>query len=235
MFEFFMRFRGWIAIIPILIGVGIIFVGTVISEDADRLGADGVEAMATVIGKQEFTRRSTNSATSTDYYVRYHFPLGDGTLHYDRRSVSLSFYEEVEYGVQVPVRFLPADPSLNEIESGAIGENALYAMLIGAVVAFGGILALHFTLRHSRRALHIRDNGVRAEATVEKVVRATGGNCITFTYVDDDGKTHKKTSYPGRAQRIAGVEHGDRIRIRFDPRAPKRAYWERDLGLEPLP
>ena len=39
------------------------------------------------------------------------------------------------------------------------------------------------------------------------------------------------TSMAGYPKRLAGVAQGDVIAVRYDPSQPKRAFWERDLGL----
>lgn len=232
MFKMFMRFNGWIALIPVVLGVGFLVISTTVSGSAGRLDDAGVEVTGTIIDKQELERRGSNNTISTDYIVRYHFPIGDGTLHYDRRAVSSGFFDEVEVGMQVPVRFLPDDPDTNEIEPGAMSENAFYFMLLGALITLAGGAYLFVLLRHSRRAAWIRDNGARTEAVVEKVVKAGAGSSLTFRFTDGNGAEHSKQSQPGRVWRIEGVAADDRIPVRYDPNAPKHAFWERDLGLE---
>jgi len=228
----FMRLNGWLAVIPLALGAGIIFVGTQISERAALLESEGVDGTATVIAKREFERRSTTNNTTTTYYnLRYHFPLGDGTLHYDDRDVSHSFYDSVESGGQVPVRFLTADPDIHEIESGAISDNALAASLIGAVLVLSGLLTLVLLGRKAMRMAAVRGHGERAEAVVESIQLNPIANRVVFTFTDREGTDRKEMSIGGRAWRIAGIETGDSIPIRYDPQHPRRAYREADLGL----
>ena len=232
MFKMFMRFNGWIALIPVVIGIGFLAISTTVSDSADRLDDEGVEVTGTIIDKQELERRGTNNTISTDYYVRFHFPLGDGTLHYGRRSVSSGFFDDVEVGMRVPIRFLPDDPDTNEVEPGAMSENAFYFMLLAGLITLAGGAYLFALLRFTRRAVRIRDNGARTEAVVETVLKAGAGSSVTFRYTDGNGAEHSKKSQPGRFRRIEDIQTGDRIRVRYDPDAPKHAFWVRDLGLE---
>lgn len=233
MFRMFMRFKGWGPLIPLAIGAGIIYVGTTISDMAEILAKEGVDATATVIEKKEITSLPTaNNAGTTDYYVRYYFPLGDGTLHYDRRSVDIDFYDEVEVGMEIPVRFLTANPDTNEIETGAVSDNAFAAMAVGAAVALGGVLWLWFVVQKTLRAVAAVKRGIRAQAVVTKVVKASGANHLLYTFQDRQGDEREGRSFMGRESRIADLRKGDAIHIRYDPNMPKRAYWERDLGLE---
>lgn len=227
----FMRFNGWVAVVPLLLGAGIVYVGTVISEDAARLDAEGVDAMATVIGKREYERRSgTNSTTTTYYNVRYHFPVGGGALHYGDRDVSRSFFETLAYGSEIPVRFLPADAEVHEIEGGAVGDNAIYATLVGACFLLLGVAALWLFVRQTLRAAAVRDHGERAEAIVETIDRQSGANTMRFRFTDRNGTEHQGKSIAGRRWRVANIEPGTTIPIRYDPNAPKRAFREADLS-----
>lgn len=229
----FMRISGWVALIPLLLGIGIVFVGTLISEDAARLDTEGVDTQATIIAKREYERRSSNNASTTTYYnLRYHFPLESGGLHYGDRDVSHDFYEEVDVTEQRPLRYLPSDPDLHEIEPGAVGENALYATIFGAVLLLIGAGLLWLFTRNAMRMKAVRDHGQPTEATIETVMKQTGANGFKFTFTDGMGASHSGNSILGRAWRIKDVAEGDVVPIRYNPQNPKRAYWARDLGLE---
>lgn len=229
----FMRISGWVALIPLALGAAIVFVGTLISEDAARLEADGVDTQATIIAKREYERRSSNNASTTTYYnLRYHFPLESGGLHYGDRDVSYGFYEDVETGMQRPLRYLPSDPDLHEIEPGAVDENALYATIFGAVLLLIGAGLLWLFTRNAMRMKAVRDHGQPAQATIDEIMKQTGANGFKFSFTDRMGASHSGSSITGRAWRTKDVAAGDVVPIRYDPQQPKRAYWARDLGLE---
>lgn len=233
MFWLFMRVSGWLGLIPLALGAAIVFVGSQISENAVRLDAEGLEAVATVIDKRQYARSSgTGTATTTYYNLRYHFPIGGGALHYGNRDVSRDFYQSVEVGSAIPIRYLPSDPDLHEIEAGAVGNNALYATLFGSVLAVCGLLLLWLQVRTVTRMATVRDRGARADATVEAVQLTPGANRIAFRYPDSQGVDRTGHSIAGRRWRVRGVEPGDLVPIRYDPQRPQRAYTEADLGIE---
>ena len=65
--------------------------------------------------------------------VRYQFKTKDGRQR-DQKSVSRDFFDKVKFGDKVPVRYLEADPSQNEIESGTYNTNSWIAGGIGALI-----------------------------------------------------------------------------------------------------
>ncbi|MEZ5667248.1 MAG: DUF3592 domain-containing protein [Alphaproteobacteria bacterium] len=233
MLGLFMRYRGWIAAIPLALGIGIVFVSLTIADDAARLDDEGVAAEATIIGKREVERRTgTNSSNRrTDYELRYHFPVGGGALHYGTRDVSRDFFDGVAVGDTVPVRYLADDPDLNEIEPGAVNENALYAGIFGAVLLLGGALFAWLVARKASRAAAAIARGVQTDATVFAVVTASGANHLRFRYADAAGTEHEAMTMLSKRARLADIAEGQTIRVRYDPQHPKRVFWERDLGL----
>jgi hypothetical protein len=231
MFRLFMRLSGWSAAVSLALGAAIVFVGSQISENADRLAAEGVDATATIIGKREIERHNANDTRTTDHLLRYHYPVGNGTLHYEERDVSGGFFDSMEVGQQIPVRFLPADPEMHEIEPGSVGDNAFYATLIGALFLLLGVLLAWLIGRKAQRMVRIRDHGARADATVEEVVAVSGSRYLKFRFADGQGIDRAGQSLLRRRRKIGDIEAGDQIPVRYDPQVPKRAYWERDLDL----
>ena len=232
MLRLFLRFHGWVAVIPLVIGLGIVFVSVQVSGEAARLEAEGVDAKATVIGTDTRRRRSSSgSGYDTVYSVRYHFPIGGGALHYGRSDVARSFYDRAEPGLQIPVRFVPAEPDIHEIEAGAVSENAFYAGLVGGFFVLLGLILLVLSIRRASHAVAVRDRGERAEATVSDVVQVKSRTHIRFRFTDHNGVPHEARSLSGSHGRFADMARGDTIAARYDPDAPDRAFWERDLGL----
>ncbi len=128
----------------VLIGAIVMVVGYRMDSQGRMLEAHGMEAMAVVIGKSVEKRRGGSGTSATnEYLVRYQFKVGN-ERHQDRKIVSRSFYDSVESGDTVPVRYLAADPSINEIEPGQYQMNSWIAMGIGVlfVLLGGGILMM---------------------------------------------------------------------------------------------
>ncbi len=128
----------------VLIGAIVMTLGYRMGSQGRMLEADGMEAMAVVTGKSVNERRgSSGTSTTNEYLVRYQFKVGN-ERHLDRKIVSRSFYDSIESGDTVPVRYLAADPAINEIEPGRLRMGSRIAMGIGAlfVLLGGGILMM---------------------------------------------------------------------------------------------
>jgi len=123
----------------VLIGAIVMTIGFWMGSQGRMLQADGLEASAVVTGKSVAKRRSGSGTSATnEYSVRYQFKVGN-ERHQDRKIVSRSFYDSVETGDTVPVRYLASDPAINEIEPGRLRAASRIAMGIGVLfVLFGG-------------------------------------------------------------------------------------------------
>ncbi len=126
----------------VLIGAIVMTVGYRMGSQGRMLEAHGLETSAVVTGKSVAKRRGSSGTSATsEYSVRYQFKVGN-ERHRARKIVSRSYYDTVEAGDTVPVRYLAADPAINEIEPGrartgsriATGIGALFVMLGGALL-----------------------------------------------------------------------------------------------------
>lgn len=135
----------------ILMAIGLVFcgIGYWIGLSGQELEANGIETTASILNKKMVKRRSSSSKAggnkirkrSTRYLVRYQFKTGDGRFR-DRKSVSRDFFDKVKFGDKVPVRYLEADPSQNEIELGTYNSNSWIAGGIGAALVLLGTAIL---------------------------------------------------------------------------------------------
>ncbi len=236
MFKLFMRLHGWITFIPLFMGALGLMASTGISDREAALDENGVTVDAQIIGMRTYTRHSTsNNSTTTVYEVRFHFPVPDspdGPLHYETVDVSSDFYESLEINTSAPVRYLPENPDINEFEPGALSENSTAALIVGVVFVLCSLAGVAFVLRKAMRMRAIGRNGAQATATVTGIVNHTNNHKLKFTYKDRAGVEREGATMPGSLKRIAGVEEGDTIQVRYNPDAPeKNVYWERDLCL----
>ena len=138
-----------------LIGIIMMLVGYRMGSQASMLVTDGMETSAVVIGTSAVQRRGSSGTTSTtEYSVRYRFSIGN-ERYLDRKIVSRSFYESVETGDSVPVRYLLSDPSINEIEPGRARMVSRIVMGIGVLFVLSGvgILFLPRKVRKPARAI----------------------------------------------------------------------------------
>lgn len=128
----------------IFITLGLLFGGTGvwIATTGNHMVSGGVEAKATILGKNRIRRRAQTSSTrfTRDYLVRYQFETPEGRYR-DQKTVSGSFYHSIRSGDRVPVRYLASDPDMNEIEPGTFDANALIAGGFGlAFLVFAGVI-----------------------------------------------------------------------------------------------
>ena len=82
--------------------------------------------------------------------VRYQFKTKDGRQR-GRKSVSRTYYDSVKFGDTVPVRYIEADPSQNEIEFGTYNTNSWIAGSIGALIVLLGATILFWPKKKKAR------------------------------------------------------------------------------------
>lgn len=235
MVKLFLRWGGWVAAIPLVIGLVAAFAWVQIADRSARFDDAGVEVTATVTGKRESRRMGGSGTRTTDYYVRVSYSTGsalEGTLdiHFAEEQVSSGFYERVSRGDKVPVRVLPDEPGTVEIEPGATSSNALWAGVAGAVFILLGLALIGFGIRAAARAIRIRDSGVETEARADDIVVQGQFRTLKFSFTDEQGQPRSAKSRPARARRFEGIAPGAPVRVFYDPERPERAYWEGDVG-----
>lgn len=87
------------------------------------------------------------------YKLEYQFTTSDGRKILGSDTVSKAFYNDVALNEQKPVRYLPGDPSINEIDFSPrnllIGQYSFIAAILALVAAWLGFHAL----RSARKAM----------------------------------------------------------------------------------
>jgi len=215
---------GWLALGAA--GVTAVFMALAYfgSRTADRLATEGAETSATVTDK----RRTSDSDGGTDYTIRYSFDLGAEVIE-DRQDVSLGFYNRVQEGDQIPVRYWTGDPSVSEVEAGEAATTGL----IGKIgTALSGIFALIFGRLAWRRASHatwLARHGFRRQVTIadhqETNVTINDTRQWKATWREADGREGATRM----ARRDNLPEIGSQISILIDPENRRASMWEGDL------
>lgn len=122
---------------------GVFFVlGCNLAWIGQRLDAEGVKTSATIVAKDERSRRvnpkSGQSEYTPDYFVSYRFVVGDGTYTFSEARVSAAFFHRTSVGAATPVRYLPDIPKRSEVEFGSMGAQSFQGVFGGgAGVIFG--------------------------------------------------------------------------------------------------
>jgi hypothetical protein len=215
---------GWLA----LGAFGLVAVFAVLaffgSRSAVRLDREGADAIARVTDM----RRLGDGDGGTDYAIRYSFTVGDETIE-DRQLVSLLFYQGVNEGDTLPVRYWTGDPSLSEIEPGAASSMGRIGM-IGATVS--GLVALALGRRAWSRASYatwMGRNGFRRQVTVaaHRVtnVRINDVQQWQATWQEADGR--EGASRMADQHKLPAV--GSQITILVDPDGRRESLWEGDV------
>ena len=104
----------------------------------------GVETTATVVDLRQTGGRSGVTGSGAGYSrprynVYYRFQAGDRVVT-DRREVSRSRFDSLSRQQRIPVRYLPGEPGIHEIETSFYESNAFYAALVAIV--FGALAGL---------------------------------------------------------------------------------------------
>ncbi len=222
----FWRSGGWIALLLIFAGIGIGLYNATSRQAASLLASDGAEAFGEVTNK---TRSKSNKSYS--YRVSYSFPTPDDPYTRGLQNVTVEFYDSVEVGGPVSVRYLPGDPTISEVDIGrtaTMGWRGL-ALTIGLLAA--GIGGSGFLIGKARALIGLRDHGEMREATVtshavDPKQKANTKDQARALWTDAKGGSGRsRPDDPGKLPPV-----GDTITIFADPAGRIDAVWEGDVG-----
>lgn len=215
---------GWLALGSVAVGAVFLTLAVVGSRTADRLANEGADTTATVTD----LRRQSDGDGGTDYSVRYSF-IVDGETIEDRQNVSFVFYQGLEEGETVPVRYWTGDPTLSIIQSG----DANIMSWVGRIgTAICGLAALIFGRLGWTRAAHatwMARHAVRRQVTVTSHemtnVEINDIRQWKATWTEADGVTGATRM----ARRQDLPAEGSQVTILVDPDRRKDSIWEGDL------
>lgn len=197
------------------------------SVSARHLAEEGVDAKATIT--------SLRVTTSTRrLHTRYHFHVGlsfaaSGKFIQIQETVSGSFYESLQVGQVIPIRYWSRDPTLLEVQPGGFAGQAKSGFYLAL---FSAALALFFAGLGFRWAYATRwmlQNGVERQVTVIALVDApfSSGKHKRYelTWREPTGELAGSRYHP--LSDLPDV--GEEITILTDPSGRRASIWLRDL------
>jgi len=162
--------------------------------------------------------------------VHYRFEAGDGRILEDTSEVPEAMSAVLVEREPVPIQYVPGRPRLHRIAgTNRRGELALFGG-IGLLIAGAGALIVRADWRRRRRAVRLRDAGIRALATVVQVdalrIRVNQEHLrrIRYQYQDLEHRTHRGVAYV-TAEEAERWKPGDKAAILFDPARPRSVVW----------
>jgi hypothetical protein len=215
---------GWLALGSLAIGAIFLALALIGSRNVDRLANEGADTIALVTDK----RRSTDSDGGTDYTLRYRFTVAGETVE-DRQDVSFLFYQSVDEGDEIPVRYWTGDPTLSEVEGGDAHAMAWIGKIGLAVTALSTLIFARLAWRRAAHATWMARHGVRRQVTVlaleETSVEINDVRQWKATWHEADGRNG--ATRMARHEALPPV--GTKITILVDPEQRRDSIWEGDL------
>lgn len=183
-----------------LIGLAVVIFGCVMGalqlRDHNRLVALGVvlpSNSTTVTGV--VTDKPPLAETSPRHLLGYEFQTEDGETYSSTTPVTEAFYQLIEIGMEVRVRYSQEDPTASRLQ----GRSFPMFMLSLALAAVGaGLFCCSFVLgkealHETNRLLFLQDSGLVEKAHVVRHIRACG---------DDDNEIYYKLVWRDQSGRL---------------------------------
>lgn len=121
---------------------------------ARRLAAEGVEGVSVVTDLRLSGRRNrardTNAGLGQATYTVVHRLASQARPDLLRTDVSFPFFSGLAIGSRIPIRYVPADPSIHELERGSFDQDRILGW---AGVALFGLVAVALTIAVARQQL----------------------------------------------------------------------------------
>ena len=211
---------SWLLFIAIAAIFGCVLVFGALPEI--RLALEGRQTSAHVTGGRVATGRSTS------YYLRYEFVVSGDTVRAAEGRVAYDTYRSAHVGDEIAIVYVP---SAVDIQRPASFDERIW--LIALLAMFGG--GLPFTAAMVWRAHRLRAikaamaaNGVRATATVNKILKGLGDQGtrrISYTYEDPEGRVHKGRSPMLYVEEASAYAPGSTAAIVYDANHPGNSVW----------
>lgn len=157
---------GWIYTLFLAVGLAVAIPALVLFERAAQLqfGGTEVQGQVTRLWQAEETCGRNNLDTCTAYTVAYGFDAGGWRT--TQTSVSQDLYATLQEGGPIAVRYVTADPTINEVDFGWTFFGGV--MLLLFAIGFGGFggIALWRRWRNAHRLVTLRETGAVRQAIV---------------------------------------------------------------------
>lgn len=222
------RHYVWIPLLPLIMAVILLMVGSAQRETADALDNTGVQVNATVLNARSSQQRDPDGTMQTRYRLQVRFApqLGDPVEGW--HDVNRATFETAEIGEILPIRYLPADPRTIEFSEGSTRRSGWLFSLVGSVFLIASLGAGYAFGRHIPSARRAQLSQQRRRASVQahenSGIKLGDTHLHRMIWADDLGDTgQSRARKPGDLPRI-----GESIMLRVDPKTD-RGWWEGDL------
>ncbi len=225
----FFRMNGWVPLIALAIGLGVMAFGGYNITTGKALKAREISTSATLARKftQETTRRSGGFRTLYRLVITYETPRGQITNTAD---ATAAFYNSHQPGDQIEIFYLPDTPETFEFSQGETAQTGWSLAVTGGVIFAGGAALLGFFLKRAARAARLLQHGRVAEGTIVEVVKMRGGGYLDFSFRPESGAVVIGKSLSRASKYFADLEKGQPIPVVYDPETPEFAFWQADLA-----
>ena len=228
----FLRMGGWIAIIFTVILLIVSLIGQSNFSTAQRVEAEGRDALAVVEDKYVREGRDSDGNRTYTYYFVLEFVTQRREEMTVSKTVGRAFYDTRDVGDELQIRYLSSEPSTVELEEGDYARGAAVLRWVALGLGIVWLVALWVTGRWTVAALRARRYGAVEMAEVVEVMRTNVriNNKPRFRIVWKDGQGRKGRSLLKKAHEVQGWHGRDPIRIY---QGMKRSWWAGDIGDRP--
>jgi hypothetical protein len=217
----------WIPLIPLTSAVIFLLVANSLLGTAARLDRDGMDTQATVLDRRIVQVRDSDGNSSTEYRVRVEFRTISGETVEASFDVRRSTYDSTQQGRTLPVRYLPDDPTVSELERGTMrtgGRIFTFVSFMLLMTALGVGLWLGRDLPAVARAYrHGIWREARVEAHQDTRIKVNQTYLKRLSWQDETGAVGQSMAH--RPDRLPAP--GERIVVLVDPETGQ-SWWDRD-------
>lgn len=223
----FFRHWLWLPLFSLVFAVPFTIVGVVFLTEARTLERDGIDTVAVITHRHIRSERDRDGNNRTRHMLHYIFnPTSDQHVE-GVQDVSRRFYNSVQVGQQVAVRYLPYDPGRNALEPPG---RLLPLVFLGFGLIAGAVtLALVWVLGRNKLSLiraarqgEVRQARVTAHETTNTQVN--GRTQYRFGWLDAAGAEGRSAMTDYREL----PEIDSVVTVYVDPRTG-RGWWEGDF------
>lgn len=217
----------WLPLLPLIFTLVFGTIGGVKLYSSRMLARGGIDGSAQVLGHEIVTRRDRDGNATTRRLVTFRFQALSGETVTGTEAVSRAFYEGLEPGSRVAVRYMPDDPSVNALEPGTGLFETVFlgaALLALAVSALWAAVLARRKLSVLRAARHgeVREAAVTGHDATR--VRVNGRTQYRMRWIDAAGQAGQS----GLAALTDLPPLGAVVRVYIDPRTG-RGWWDGDF------
>lgn len=240
--RFFIRSGGWLALIPLSIGIAATLQSATLLLQSRALADHGLTATAQVLDKRVIAPRNTgNSSTDSgtySYYIDYSFtPAGADAPLRTEDDVHRSFYQSVQVGQQFSLRYLPEDPQIQSLYDGNLERWSQSGQAVGLGASVIGFLVIWWFYVPAMRAYRAR-RSVSGTTETTDIIETYVTLCTVWPplfnrmqFQMQDPDTQKATFHKTFARPFwaySGLKRGSKIHVVQTSQGP---YWRDDLFL----